>query len=87
MSALRPQLSVRVSQDLLDAFTSTKDNLAGKAVMRAIQEYHNHLYDSMLNAPDDQLAGYRGMLLATNLLAESLQIQALQASANKGTKK
>ena len=46
-------------------------------------DYRTQVYAAMMGAPDDQLAGYRGMLLAIDALAEALSRPALQKVIDK----
>ncbi len=74
----------RTAQELVDLFLARPEG--EQAARRFLGDYRAQLYEQMMLAPDDQLAGYRGMLLCIGNLLAAMDRGALHRTIEKAKK-
>lgn len=79
-TGLGPAIKPEIAKSILDLFGTVEVEVS---FVRLLADYRDQLYERMLVAPDDQLAGYRGMLLCINNLLFALQRPELKKVIDK----
>lgn len=82
MSAgIKPSISAKAARELLSQFA--KHPLGQEALQSVLTEYRDQTYRQMMAAHDDQLAGFRGMLLAIENMLLAVHSDELQRAIEK----
>lgn len=79
---MKQGLGLKISADTARVLLEAPKALA--AIQSVHGEYRDQLWTQMLVAPDDQLAGFRGMLLALNNMLSVLTRDELQQAIERG---
>ena len=83
---LDPPINAELARALLP-LVSTSPEPGAEPLVHLLRGYRDNLYGQMLVAPDDQLAGFRGMLLALNNLLSALTRSELTKTIAKEQRK
>lgn len=75
----------QVAADLIEGFNTLP--IVHRGIHKMLSDYRDQCYGQMLSAPDDQLAGWRGMLLCLNNLQTALHPDSLRVSIEKAMRK
>ena len=81
---LQPDIRPEHAKQLLELRAGFK---AGSPFEHVLRDYWSKTYQQLLVAPDDQLAGFRGMLLCINNLSNALTPEELQATIEKAERR
>lgn len=85
-SGLMPEIRAQDARALLDLYAAHPE-LTQTTLFRVLSDFRDKAYAQFIVAPDDQLAGFRGVLLAIHNLQSALVPKELQASIDRQQRK